>query len=270
MPPTKVLVTGVYGLVAGAIYKKLKAQPETYDASALSRRRVLSDRAPEDDVLDIPEDRFHLADLSDFDAVRRAVEGQDVVVQMAADPRPDAPWESTLQSNVIGVYNVFEACKQAGVKRIVFASSVMACWGYQLDEPYKAIRECRFGDVPDEIPLVTHTDPPRPTEAYSASKVWGEALARVYSDSHGLSCICLRIGWVCAEDEAYKEDLGGVWCSQRDIVDLVERCVNAPEDLRFDIFFGLSDNRYRWADIEHPRDVVGYVPRDGWPGPKEG
>ena len=262
MEPRKVLVTGVYGLIAGAIYNRFKAQPTRYDVYALARRRHLSDRAPEAMTLDIPEEKFFLADLSDLEAVRRAVEGMDVVVQMAADPRPEASWENILSSNVIGAYNVFEACRLAGVKRIIYASSVMATWGYQIDEPYKAIQECRFEDVPAVIPIVAHTDPTRPTELYSASKVWGEALARIYSDQHGISCICLRIGWVNAEDRAWKPELGAVWSSQRDIVQLVERCVDAPDDLRFDIFYGLSNNRYRWADIEHPREVVGYVPQD--------
>ena len=258
----KVLVTGVYGLIAGAVYERLSQQPERYDVYGLSRRRHSSDRVAREHGLQVPDDRFRLADLEEFDALLRAVEGMDVVVQMAADPNEDAPWESTLRSNVIGAYHVFEACRQAGVERVVFASSVMASWGYQLDEPYRAIKECRFADVPDPIPLVTHLDPPRPTEPYSASKVWGEALARCYSDVHGLSCICLRIGWVNAEDRAWNPEIAAVWVSQRDIVQLVERCVDAPEDLRFDVFYGISDNRHRWVDIGHARDVVGYVPQD--------
>jgi nucleoside-diphosphate-sugar epimerase len=170
--------------------------------------------------------------------------------------------ESVLASNVIGAYHVFEASRHAGVKRLVFASSVMANWGYQYDEPYKAIKECRFEDVPDEIPIVTHLDPVRPTELYSASKVWGESIARAYADAHGLSCICLRIGWVNGADRPYRPEVAAVWCSQRDIADLVERCVNAPQDLRFDIFYGVSNNRHRWVDIDHPRNVLGWVPRD--------
>jgi nucleoside-diphosphate-sugar epimerase len=258
----KVLITGVYGLIAAAIYQRFVQLTDRYDVYAVARRRVLSERAPQGLVLDIADDRFFLADLSDFDAVRRSVEGMDVVVQMAADPRPHASWEQILSSNVIGVYNVFEACRQAGVRRIVLASSVMASWGYQADEPYRAIKEGRFGDVPDRIPEVTHLDPPRPTEPYSASKVWGEALARVYSDVHGLSCICLRIGAVNAPDRPANLALCSVWSSQRDVVQLVERCVDAPDALRFDIFYGISNNRHRWVDIAHAREGVGYVPQD--------
>ena len=43
----------------------------------------------------------------------------------------------------------------------------------------------------------------------------------------------------------------------------VQRCVDAPESLRFDIFYAMSDNAKRWVDIEHAREVVGFVPDDG-------
>jgi len=109
---------------------------------------------------------------------------------------------------------------------------------------------------------MTHLHPPRPTEAYSASKVWGEAMARMYAERHKLSCICIRIGWVNAENRPWQADLAAGWCSHRDIAQLVTRCVDAPDDLRFDIFYGVSDNRYRWVDIDHAHEVVGYAPQD--------
>ena len=66
-----------------------------------------------------------------------------------------------------------------------------------------------------------------------------------------------------AEDRPHRGGgWGGTWCSQRDIVQLVERCVNAPDDLRFGIFYGMSDNRWCWVDIQNARDVLGYAPQD--------
>ena len=262
MAPKKVLITGVYGLIAGALYERLAAQPQRYDTYGMGRRRHRSMRSGQERVLDIPAQRFTLADLSDAAAVRCCVAGMDVVVQMAADPRTEAPFEKILESNIIGVYNVFEACRLEKVKRVVYASSVMASWGYQFDEPYKAIKECRFGDVPQPVPRVGHKDLPRPTEPYSASKIWGEALARTYSDVHGLSCLCVRIGWVNDQDRPFKPELASVWCSQRDITQLTERCINASDEIRFDIFYGVSDNRYRWVDTDHARSVLGHVPQD--------
>ena len=262
MSSTKILVTGVHGLIAGATYRHFAAQPKNYDVYGLARRRQPSDRVAEGHQVSIPESKFHMTDLADWDSCRDAVQGMDIVVHMAADPRPDAPWESIHRSNIIGPYHILEACRQAGVRRVLLASSIMVSWGYQSDGPYRAIHECRFDEVPDEVPLITHLDPPRPIDLYSASKVWGEALARTYAEVHGLSCICLRIGWVNGEDRPYKPELAAVWCSQRDIVQLVECCVNAPDVVRFDIFYGISNNRFRWVDIEHAAQMVGYRPQD--------
>ena len=262
MPTLKVMITGVHGLIGMAVYEHLVAEPDRYEVHGLARRRASSERMEGREGRRIPDDRFVLSDLSDLDQVRRALEGMDVVVHMAADPRPDAPWEDILNSNVIGTYHTFEGSRQAGVKRVITASSGQATLGYHNDEPYRAISEERYGDVPDEIPLVTHLMPTRPQNAYGCSKVWGEALARVYADSHGMSCIALRIGWVVAEDRPPYAQARDVWCSRRDIVQLVERCINAPDSLRFDLFYGMSDDRYRWVDIDHAREVVGYVPQD--------
>jgi nucleoside-diphosphate-sugar epimerase len=263
MSTKKVLVTGVYGLIAGEVYQRLQEQPERYEVYALARRRQPSERVPAGRRLNIPPDRFHLVDLADLAAVERALAGMEVVVQMAADPRPDASWENLLSSNVIGARNVFEAALRTGVTRVVYASSVMVSWGYQLDEPYKAIAEGRFGEITkEEVHTVTHEWPVRPTGLYPASKVWGEALARYYADIHGLSAICLRIGWVNAEDHPHKPELGAIWCSRRDIVQLVELAIDAPETVRFDIFYGVSNNEWCWVDVEHARRVLGYIPQD--------
>ena len=263
MAAKKVLITGVYGLIAGAVYESLQARPDAYEVYAMARRRIPSERAPHGRELQIPEDRFFLADLRDLDAVEHAVQNMDVVVQLAADPRPEASWENLLASNVIGPRNVFEAAHRAGVERVVFASSIMVSWGVQLDEPYKAIAEERFEDISaNELHRVTHEWPPRPTGLYPASKIWGEALARFYADVHAMSVLCLRIGWVNAEDYPHQPGLGAIWCSQRDIVQLVERSINAPQDLRFDIFYGVSNNKWCWVDIDHPREVLGYIPQD--------
>ena len=255
----RILVTGAYGLIAWESYKRFRDRgEETY---ALARRREPSERVAQEEEIHVPKDRFFLADLTEYDAVRSAVDGMDVVVQMAADPRPDAAWEAILNSNMIGVYNVFEACHDAGVKRIVYASSIMANWGYWDVEPYKAIREGRFDDVPDELPVITVQNPPRPTEPSSARQVWGEALARTYSDAKGMSCICVRIGWVNAADSPQGSPIAPIWSSQRDIVQMIERCVDAPDDLRFDIFYGISDNANCWVDVARGSEI-GYVPED--------
>jgi nucleoside-diphosphate-sugar epimerase len=257
-----VLVTGAFGLVGNVVYARLAANPEKYAMYALTRRRHPSDRLPEEQLYPVPEHSIHVGDLTDFASVQRATAGKDVVIHMAADPSGFAGWESVLNSNVIGAYHVFEACRLAGVQRVIFASSVQVSFGYKRAEPYRSIYEGDHESLPAEIPVVKAEWPTRPLNLYAGSKVWGEALAHAYSQRHGMSCICVRIGWVTAEDRPPVPHARYEWCSQRDIAQLIERCVDAPASVRFEVFYGVSHNQYRWVDIEHARRVVGYEPQD--------
>ena len=81
-----------------------------------------------------------------------------------------------------------------------------------------------------------------------------------------MSCIIIRPGWVVAADAAPNPSGQPIWCSQRDIVQLIECCINAGEDVRFEIFYGMSDNKWRWVDIDNARRKVGYIPRDSAEG----
>ena len=258
----KVLVTGVHGLIGGEVYSHLSHHTELFDVCGLDRSVLPSKRVSKDRELGVDKARFFEADLVDFDAVADACKGMDVVVHLAANPDPDAPWNDLLQSNMIGTRHVFEACRLGGVKRIVYASSGQAIIGYRLDDPYKAVVEGRFDDVPKDFRGVDHTMPTRPLNAYGASKVWGEALARTYADVHGLSCLCIRFGWVVANDALPYPQGRDVWCSCRDAVQMVTRCVTARDDLHFDIFHAFSKSDHLWKDIDHAREVLGYVPQD--------
>src|SRR5262249_21972688 len=135
--------------------------------------------------------------------------------------------------------------------------------GYTGEAAYQALMAGRLDEVAaaDYRPI-DHTRPARPLSDYACSKVYGEALAHMYAYRHGLSCLCLRIGWVVPDDRVPPGRGRSLWCSQRDIVQLVERCLEAPPALRFDVFFGQSANRYNLVDIEHARAVVGYAPQD--------
>lgn len=227
----------------------------------MDRSRQMSDRVPTDVRFDIPDDRFFEANLTDDEAVRRAVDGMDVVVHLAADPSGQEGWSSLHPNNVVGAYNMFAACHDAGVKRIVPASSIQVVSGYSEEEPYKSISAGRLDDLPETIPMVTASMPAKPTNLYASSKVWTESLALTYS-KQGMSCLVVRPGWVVDTDRPNRREAAYIWCSQRDIAQLFECCVNAPADLMFGIFFGMSDNRHRWVDVDEAKELVGYVPQD--------
>ncbi len=259
----KILVTGVHGLIGNVVYRTLAQAPDRFDAYGLARRRQPSERIPASSLYEIPEDRLCVADLADWNAVRRATAGMDVVIHMAADPSGQGGWESVRDNNIVGTYHVFEASRLAGVKRVISASTIQVIFGYRAAEPYRSILGAHYENLdPAAIRPITHEQPVRPLNLYACSKVWGEALAHMYSQSHGISCICLRIGWVVAEDRPRNAWAMSQWCSQRDIAQLVLRCIAAPESIRFDVFFGVSISPYPLADIEHARQVLGYEPQD--------
>jgi NAD+ dependent glucose-6-phosphate dehydrogenase len=261
--PLKVHITGVYGLIGNLVYRHLHAQPERYDVYGSGRRTMSSTRADAESILRLPDDHFMIADLADADAVAHTLAGMDAVLHIGAVPNPDASFQQVLDSNIRGTHHVLEACRLAGIKRMVYASSIMASWGYFIyEEPYRSIREGRLASVPDPVPPVTHLDPVRPTEPYSASKVWAEGYCRTYVDAHGMSIVCLRIGGVNKENAASTPVSQAVWCSHRDVVNITERALIATEKPIYDICYAVSDNRYRWVDMAHTRDILGYTSQD--------
>src|SRR5439155_20439821 len=151
--------------------------------------------------------------------------------------------------------------RRAGVRRVVYASSGATVSGYERDMPYAALAAGRYDDVGAWTTL-THETPVRPSGVYGASKIWGEALARQYADAHGLSVLCVRIGRVRAEDRPREPREFAVYCSQRDVARMIERCLAAPPTVRFDIFYATSRNRWGYRDLDHARAVIGFEPVD--------
>lgn len=263
--PLKVLITGAHGLIGNLTYARLAENPQAYEPYGMVRSLQPRHNKLGENFCEIPPERLRLADLTDFEAIQKAVEGMDMVVHMAADAGGRS-WESVLSNNIIGTYNIFEASRLAGVKRVIFASTNHTVFGYRYEEPYKALFEGRFEDVPEDYQPIRHDMPPKTMNIYGSSKVWGEMMAHTYAQVHNMSMICLRIGWVLPDD---RPPFGNpylnariLWCSQRDILQLIVRCLDAPESLRFDIFHGQSNNRYNLVDITHPMEVLGYQPQD--------
>ena len=122
---------------------------------------------------------------------------------------------------------------------------------------------CKFlhGDAPEELPIITH-EMAWPKGTYGASKIWGEALGRHFSDVYGLSVLCVRIGSVRKDDRPHTTREFSAYLSHRDVANILHRCVEAPDSLKYDVFFATSNNRWGYRDLEHPREVLGWEPQD--------
>lgn len=230
----KILLTGASGKI-GSFFQ---------DAYTDSYEFVLTDIVEPAETKGAP---FTKADLSDFDAVRPLCDGVDTVVHLGADPNMDAPWESLLPNNVIATYNVFEAAKQAGCRRVVYASSINAVLGYPRDQQ-------------------VHTSQPvYPINLYGATKCWGEALARYYSAAHGLSSLCLRFGAVQYRDSEmihWDHEYVDIIQTLEDNARLIAAAVEAGDDVMFGNFHGISDNRYKRLDMSDTNEILNYTPLD--------
>lgn len=183
--------------------------------------------------------------------VEGACRGADVVIHLAANPEPGADFcAELLEPNVTGAFHLFEGARRAGVRRVVFASSIHAI----------RARPATWQAHADEAP--------RPDCLYGATKVFGEALCSVYQHRHGMSCLAVRIGGYVPDADlprfrrtATPEDLADA-VSGRDLHQLLHRCVEAPPDLGFAILHGLSGSRAARMEIESTRAAVGYAPDD--------
>ena len=246
MSTRNILVTGMSGLIGNAVRNRLESK---YTLRALNRRHISGLECYQADIVNLEE-------------IQPAFNDQDVVVHLAAAVDGGASWDDLLGPNVIGTYNVFEAARRAGVKRIIYASSGATISDWERESPYGEIAGGDYKQVPDNWTKLTHESVTRPSGLYGCTKVWGEALARHFSDTYDISVICLRIGAVNQENQPTSPRHFSVWCSQDDIAQMVEKCIEAPDGLQFDTFFVVSDNKWSYRDISHSKTVVGYHPKD--------
>jgi uronate dehydrogenase len=223
----RILVTGAAGGVATMIRPLLRAD----------YRLRLSDKAPIADLAAEEEDSP--ADLGDFAAVRRAVAGVDGIIHLGGYS-VEAAWDTIHAANIDGCYNLFEAARLEGVRRIVFASSNHAVGFYPRSQ------------------TIGIDTPVRPDSRYGLSKAFGEATAALYSFKYGAEVLSIRIGNI-ASRPADRRRLA-LWQSPRDFVQLVRIGLEHP-DIRCEIVYGVSDNQRSWYDnISATR--LGYRPVD--------
>ncbi len=222
-----VLMTGAAGGVAAFLRKEFQGRYRL----RLSDIVALDDRGA--------HETFVKAELGDFAALRSAVAGVDGIVHLGGFS-VEGDWDTILEANIIGAYNLFEAARIEGVKRIVFASSNHAMGFYRRDE------------------TIDHSRYPRPDSRYGLSKVFGEALGSLYADKYGAEVLNIRIGNVAEEPADVR--LLSIWISPRDLAQLISIGLEHP-DIRFEVVYGMSDNARAWWDNSNAKRL-GYAPQD--------
>ncbi len=222
-----ILLTGAAGDIGRRLRPMLRA---VYGTLRLSDRESPGDLQP--------GESFVPAELSDPDAVARAVEGIDGIVHLGGFA-VEGPWTTLLRSNIEGCYQVFEAARVAGVRRVVFASSNHAVGFYPRGQTIDA-----------SVPV-------RPDSRYGVSKAFGEALGALYADKFGLRVTCLRIGNVA--DAPLDRRRLSIWLHPADLMQLVRIGLEHPE-VHYEILYGASDNARVWWDNRRAH-ALGYRPQ---------
>ena len=211
----RVLITGAGGGIGSALRETLRG---VYPVLRLSDRVELAAARDGEEI-----DRTEISDMA---AVERMVAGCDGIIHLGGNSG-EAAWDVILQSNIVGLYNVFEAARRAGVQRIVMATSNHAVGFYPRAQ------------------TIDHRVVPRPDSRYGVSKAFSEALASLYADKHGIGFLCVRIGNFGTRP-IDKRRLS-IWVSPRDLTQLVRIGLDHP-DLHYEIVYGVSDNRRSWYD----------------------
>ena len=184
-------------------------------------------------------------DLQNLAACQQACKGIDMVIHLAADPSPEADFvDSLLENNIIAVYNMFLAAKEAGCQRFIFASSVHAVAAYPADIQVKV------------------NMPVRPKNLYGVSKCFGEALAAYFAFNEGLPGIVLRIGaYLFPEEYQHLPSVErDAFLSPDDFNDLLIQCLETPH-ITFAIAHAISDNKFKRLDLTETKELLGYQPK---------
>jgi uronate dehydrogenase len=222
-----ILMTGAAGGVAALIRPLMRAKYRL----RLSDRTSIADVATGEEVV--------MADLGDLEAVRGAVAGVDGILHLGGYALETA-WDTIHQANIIGAYNLFEAARLAGVKRVVFASTNHVVGFYRRDQT-----------IGDDVTV-------RPDTRYGLSKAFGEAVGSLYADKYGAEVMSIRIGNVAERPSDIRRL--SIWISPRDFVQLVGIGLDRP-GIRHEIVYGMSDNKRAWWDNSNAHRL-GYRPED--------
>ena len=222
-----VLITGAAGDVGSHLRRELAGK----------YKLLLSDIKPVKALA--AGEKFARGDIAKRSDMLRVTKGADAIVHLGGFS-VEGPWEAILRANIIGCYNVFEAARVNGVKRMLFATSNHATGFYRRDE------------------VIDHRVYPKPDSRYGVAKVFGEQLGSLYADKYGLEVFCMRIGNVNVAPPD-KRRLS-IWISPRDLAHLVCIGIESPQ-LHFEIVYGVSANRRSWYDNTNAKRL-GYQPQD--------
>ena len=199
-------------------------------------------------------------DFSNRQELEGIFSGLDALIHLAANPRPEASWESVKRNNIEATYNVFHECQKAGVKKIVFASTNHTQHGDTLLTTPETLD-------PSKNKKLSLKNPTNPDSLYAVSKLFGEDLGKYFSEQHLIQFVGLRIGWIVKGDDpsimrgTLSEDyLRSMFLSHRDCVQAFEKALESQR--KFSIAYAISNNTRKVFDLEETMEILDLHPID--------
>ena len=247
----KLIITGCNGLIGSILSENLKNK---YEILGIDLKQSTK----------IPSVSINTASNKDM---KKIFEGYDVVIDLAAHASTNTPWEKVYANNIQSTYNVIKSASESGIKRVIFASSNHVTGMYENDYPYKNIVSGNY-QKKSKIPYITTKMPIRPDSPYGIGKSTGESIGKYFSEKFNTSIICIRIGTVNLENKPVdSEGTTGIrsfatLLTHNDLIQLIEKSINASSDLKYEIFYGVSNNKWRFWDIKDSETKIGYIPND--------
>jgi uronate dehydrogenase len=194
-------------------------------------------------------------DLGDRSSLDRAAQGVECVVHLAATPDDADFIEELMPNNIAGLYHVMESAREAGVRRLILASSGQVNWWQQMQGPWPIRPE----------------DLPSPKYWYAATKMFMESIGRSFAEMHGISVIVARLGWCPRTREQVEEIAASEWSqdvyfSPGDTGRFFSCAVEASDNVRFAIVYAASRPVHRPRfDMASAQKLLGYEPQEQWP-----
>jgi nucleoside-diphosphate-sugar epimerase len=242
----KVVITGLSGNIGHILY------------AGLNRKWAISGI----DIKESQELPVSIGDISNYNSIENEFNGACAVIHLAANAYAGADWEKIVGPNIVGTQNVFRAARESGAEKIIFASSNHVTGLYEKDEPYRSIVNGQYSNLnPADIQQIDHTAPVRPDGYYGASKIFGEALGRYYSEEYGIQVFCIRLGSVSRNNSPFDIRQYATLFMHSDLVTLIDRCLE-NNSLRYCIFYGVSNNTWKFWDTSYIKGCLGWEPEE--------
>ena len=223
-----ILLTGAAGVLGNELREKLSKECKSLR---------ISDKLKLDKIFQNEE--VFKVDLSNEDEMLELTKNIDCVIHMGGQSI-EGSWNNVLNSNIIGMYNLYEGCRKNNVKRVIWASSVHTVGFYP------------------RAHIVDNKTMPRPDSNYGLSKVFGESLAQYYWDKYGIETISIRIYSCVAEPKDHR--MLSTWLSYNDLKSLIKACIDSS-NVQHSIIFGVSNNDSILIDNKYANHI-GYKPKD--------